>query len=151
VDWKQSLCQHYTGEVNLHMQLNGSFMLHVYNHLFITLAAYICKMICCSFDSHLRRCCSYEKNIADFTINVQENIDPGHPDPDDYILLSEDNFDGCEVEHIVNRSMSINDSDEALKQNYATLIGVISLTCPDALFEGICNYLQMIKDDELLK
>jgi hypothetical protein len=44
-----------------------------------------------------------------------------------------------------------NDSDEALKQNYATLIGVISLTCPDALFEGIYNYLQMIKDDELLK
>jgi hypothetical protein len=50
----------------------------------------------------------------------------------------------------VNRYRSNNDSDEALKQNYATLIGVISLTCPDALFEGICKYLQMIKDDNLL-
>jgi hypothetical protein len=82
---------------------------------------------------------------------VQENIDPGHSDPDDCMLLTEDNFDGCEVEHIVNWCRSINDSDEALKQNYASLIGVISLTCPDALFEGIYNYLQMIKDDELLK
>jgi hypothetical protein len=52
-------------------------------------------------------------------------------------------FDGCEVEHIVNRCRSIN--------NYASLIGVISLTCPDALFEGIYNYLQMIKDYKLLK
>jgi hypothetical protein len=31
------------------------------------------------------------------------------------------------------------------------LIGVISLTCHDALFEGIFEYLQMFKDDELLK
>jgi hypothetical protein len=60
-------------------------------------------------------------------------------------------FDGCEVEHIVNRCRSINNSDAALKQNYASLIGVISLTCPDALFEGIYNYLQMIKDYKLLK
>jgi hypothetical protein len=81
---------------------------------------------------------------------VQENIDLGHPSPDDCMLLTEDNFDGCEVEQIVNRCRWHNDSDEVLKQNYATLIGVISLTCPDALFEGICNYLQKIKDDELL-
>jgi hypothetical protein len=93
----------------------------------------------------------WKNNIANFTVNAQENIDPGHPDPDDCVLLNEDNFDGCEVEHIVNRCWSNNDSNEALKQNYATLIGVINLTCPDALFEGICNYLQMIKDDELLK
>jgi hypothetical protein len=46
---------------------------------------------------------------------------------------------------------SNNDSDQPLKQNYATLIGVISLTCPGALFEGIYNYVQMIKDDELFK
>jgi hypothetical protein len=67
------------------------------------------------------------------------------------MLLTGDNMDGCEVEHNVNRCRSNNNSDEALKQNYATLIDVISLTCPDALFERICNYLQMIKDDELLK
>jgi hypothetical protein len=93
----------------------------------------------------------WKNNIADFTVNVQENIDPSHLDPDDCVLLTEDNFDGCEDEHIVNRCRSNNNSDEALKQNYTTLIGVISLTCHDALFEGICNYLQMIKDDELLK
>jgi hypothetical protein len=92
----------------------------------------------------------WKNNIADFTVNMQENIDPGHPDLDDCMLFTKDNFDGWEVEHIVNRYRSNNDSDEALKQNYATLIGVISLTCPDALFEGICKYLQMIKDDNLL-
>jgi hypothetical protein len=91
----------------------------------------------------------WKNNIADFTINVQENSDPGHPD--DYMLVTDNNDDGCEVEQIAKRYRSNNDSDESLKQNYATLIGVISLTCPDALFEGICNYLQMIKDDELLK
>jgi hypothetical protein len=48
----------------------------------------------------------------------------------------------------LRRDRSNNDSDESLKQNYATLIGFISLMFPDALFEGICNYLQMIKDDE---
>jgi hypothetical protein len=93
----------------------------------------------------------WKNNIADFTVNVQENINPDHPNPDDCMLLTEDNLDGCEVEHIINRCRSNNDSDEAFKQKYATLIDVISLTCPDALFEGICNYLQMIKDDELLK
>jgi hypothetical protein len=93
----------------------------------------------------------WKNNITDFIVNVQESVDLGHPDPNDYLLLTEGNFDGCEVEHIVNIWRSINDSDEALKQNYAILIGVIGLTCPDALFEGIYNYLQMIKDDELLK
>jgi hypothetical protein len=67
------------------------------------------------------------------------------------MLYTENNDDGYKVEQIAKRCRSNNNSDEALKQNYATPIGVISLTCPDALFEGICNYLQMIKDDELLK
>jgi hypothetical protein len=79
----------------------------------------------------------------------RKNNDSEHPD--NYMLVTDNNDDGCEVEQIANRCRSNNDSDEALKQNYATLIGVISLTCPDALFERICNYLQMIKDDELLK
>jgi hypothetical protein len=90
-----------------------------------------------------------ENNIADFTVNVQENSDPGHPD--DCMLVTDNNDDGCKVEQIAKRCRSNNDSDEALKQNYATLIGVISLMCPEALFEGISNYLQMIKDNELLK
>jgi hypothetical protein len=91
----------------------------------------------------------WKNNIANFTVNVQENSDSGHPD--NCMLVIDNNDDGCEVKQIVKRCRSNNDSDESLKQNYATLIGVISLTCPDALFEGICNYLQMIKDDELLK
>jgi hypothetical protein len=91
----------------------------------------------------------WKNNIDGFTINVHENNDPGHPDV--CMLHTDNNDDGCKVEQIAKRSRSNNDSDEALKQNYATLIGVISLTCPDALFEGICNYLQIIKDDELLK
>jgi hypothetical protein len=91
----------------------------------------------------------WKNNIADFTIIVHENSDPGHPD--DCMLDTDNNDDGCEVEQIAKRCWSNNDSNEALKQNYSTLIGVISLTCPDALFEGICNYPQMVKDDELLK
>jgi hypothetical protein len=130
VDRKQSLHQHYTGEVNLHLYLIGFFMLHVCNHIFITHATYICRMICCSFDSNLRRCYSYEKNIiVDFTVDVHENSDPGHPD--NCMLVTNNNNDGCEVEHIAKRCRLNNDFDQSLKQNYATLIGVISLMCPD--------------------
>jgi hypothetical protein len=112
--------------------------------------AHIYRMIRCSFNSNLRRCYSYEKNIiVDFTVDVHENSDPGHPD--NCMLVTNNNNDGCEVEHIAKRCRLNNDFDQSLKQNYATLIGVISLMCPDALFEGIYNYLQMIKDDELLK
>jgi hypothetical protein len=81
----------------------------------------------------------WKNNIADFTINVQENSDPGHPD--DCMLVTDNNDDEWEVEQIMKRCKSNNDSDEALKQNYATLIGVIGLTCSDALFEGICSYI----------
>jgi hypothetical protein len=91
----------------------------------------------------------WKNNIVDFTVNVQENSDPGHLD--DCMLLTDNNDDGCEVEHIAMRCRPNNNSDQPLKQNYATLIGVISLTCSNALFEGIRNYLQMTKDDEFLK
>jgi hypothetical protein len=91
----------------------------------------------------------WKNNIANFTVNVQENSDPGHPDY--CMLVTDNNDDRCEVEQIAKRCRSNNDSDEVLKQNYSTLLGVISLMCPDALFDGICSYLQMIKDDELLK
>jgi hypothetical protein len=67
------------------------------------------------------------------------------------MLVTDNNNDGCEVEHIVKRYRSNNDSDEEVSQNYTTLIGVISLTCSDALFDGICIYLQMINDDEFVK
>jgi hypothetical protein len=91
----------------------------------------------------------WKNNIANFTVNVQENSDFGHLD--NCMLVTDNNDDRCELEQIVNRCRSNNDSNESLKQNYTTLIGGISLMCPDALFEGIYNYLQMIKDDELLK
>jgi hypothetical protein len=91
----------------------------------------------------------WKNNIANFTVNVQEINDPRHLE--DCILVTDNNDDGCKVEHIVKRCRSTNDSDEEVSQNYATLIGVISLTCPDALFDRICNYLQMINDDEFVK
>jgi hypothetical protein len=91
----------------------------------------------------------WKDNITDFTINVQEISDPGHRE--DCMLVVDNNDDGCEVEHIAKRCRSNNDSDEPLKRNYATLIGVISLTFPDALFERLYNYIQMIKDDEFVK
>jgi hypothetical protein len=64
------------------------------------------------------------------------------------MLVTDNNDDRCEVEHIVKRYRPNNDSDQSLKWNYTTLISVISLTCSDALFEGIYNYLQTIKDYE---
>jgi hypothetical protein len=70
---------------------------------------------------------------------VQEISDPGHPE--DCMLVIDNNDDGCEVEHIVKRCRLNNDFDEEVSQNYTTLIGVISLTCRDVLFDGICNYL----------
>jgi hypothetical protein len=91
----------------------------------------------------------WKNNIANFTVNVQEISDPGHPE--DCMLVTDNNDDGCKVEHIINRCKLNNDSDEEVPQNYATLIGVISLTCFDALFDGICNYLQMINDDKFVK
>jgi hypothetical protein len=70
---------------------------------------------------------------------VQEISDPGHPE--DCMLVIDNNDDGCEVEHIVKRCRLNNDFDEEVSQNYTTLIGVISLTFRDVLFDGICNYL----------
>jgi hypothetical protein len=67
------------------------------------------------------------------------------------MLVTDNNNDGYEAEHIVKRCRPNNDSYRPLKWNYATLIGVISLTCPGALFEWIYNYLQTIKDDKFLK
>jgi hypothetical protein len=75
VDQKQSLYQYYASEINLHMQLNASFMLHVCNYLFITRVAYICRMIWCSFDSNLWQCYSYGKNnITDFIVNDRKIV-----------------------------------------------------------------------------
>jgi hypothetical protein len=91
----------------------------------------------------------WKNNIADFTVNVQENSDPEHPD--NCMLVTNNNDDGCKVEQIAKRCRSNSNSNQPLKRNYETHIGVISLTCPDALFEGICNYLQTIKEDEFLK
>jgi hypothetical protein len=91
----------------------------------------------------------WKNNIADFTVNVQEISDLGHPE--DCILVTDNNDDGCEFEHIVKRCRSNNNSNEEVSQNYATLIGVINLTCPDTLFDGIYNYLQTINIDEFMK
>jgi hypothetical protein len=39
----------------------------------------------------------WKNNIVDFTVNVQEISDPGHPE--DCMLVTDNNDDGCEVEH----------------------------------------------------
>jgi hypothetical protein len=55
----------------------------------------------------------WKNNIADFTINVHENSDPIYPD--DCMLVTDNNDDGCEVEQIVKRCRLNNDYDDALK------------------------------------
>jgi hypothetical protein len=67
------------------------------------------------------------------------------------MLVTNNNDNGCEVEQLAKRYRLNNDSDQPLKWNYETVVGVIGLTCPDALFEEICSYLQTIEDDEFLK
>jgi hypothetical protein len=62
----------------------------------------------------------WKNNITNFNVNVQKNSDPRNTD--NCILGTDDN-----------------DSDQSLKQNYEIVIGVNGLTCPDTLFEGICN------------
>jgi hypothetical protein len=52
----------------------------------------------------------WENNIVDFTVNVQEISDPRHLE--DCMLVIDNNDDGCEVEHIVKRCRSNNNSDE---------------------------------------
>jgi hypothetical protein len=79
----------------------------------------------------------WKNNIADFSVNVQENSDTENPS--NCILVTDNNDNGCEVVHLAKKYRSNNDSDQSLKQNYETMIGVIGLTSPDALFEEICN------------
>jgi hypothetical protein len=55
----------------------------------------------------------WKNNIANFTVNVQENTDPEHSD--NCMLVTEKNNDGCEVEQITKRCRSNNDFDQPLK------------------------------------
>jgi hypothetical protein len=73
-----------------------------------------------------------KNNIANFTVNVQENSDPVNLDV--CMLVTDNNNDGCEVEQLVKTCRSNNDSDQLLKRNYEIVIGVIILMCLDALF-----------------
>jgi hypothetical protein len=57
----------------------------------------------------------WKNNITDFTVNVQENSDPGHPD--DCMLVTDNNDDGCEVEQITKRCRPNNDSNQPLNRN----------------------------------
>jgi hypothetical protein len=70
---------------------------------------------------------------------VQKNSDPRNPD--ECMLVTDNNDNGCEVDQLAKRYRSNNDSDQSLKWSYETVIGVIGLTCPNALFEGIYTYL----------
>jgi hypothetical protein len=55
----------------------------------------------------------WKNNLADFTVNVQENNDSGHPD--DCMLVTDNNDDRCKVEQIEKRCRSNNNSDPPLK------------------------------------
>jgi hypothetical protein len=57
----------------------------------------------------------WKNNTTDFTVNVQEISDPGHSE--DRMLVTDNNDNGCEVEHIVKRCRSNNNSDEEVSQN----------------------------------
>jgi hypothetical protein len=67
------------------------------------------------------------------------------------MVVTLDNDNGCEVEQPTKRCCLYSDIDQSLKENYDTVISVVSLTCGDALFQGICNYLQIVEDAEFLK
>jgi hypothetical protein len=67
------------------------------------------------------------------------------------MVVTLDNDNGCEVELPMKRCFLHNDIDQSLKENYDTMISVVSLTCGDVLFQGICNYLQIVEDAEFLK
>jgi hypothetical protein len=55
----------------------------------------------------------WKNNITDFSINLQKNSDPGHPN--DCMLVTDNNNDGYEAEHIVKRCRPNNDSYRPLK------------------------------------
>jgi hypothetical protein len=91
----------------------------------------------------------WKNNTTYFTAKIQTDSDPGNSS--DCIVVTLDYDNGCEVEHPMEQCCLHNDIDQSLKENYDTMISVVSLTCGDALFQGICNYLQTVEDAEFLK
>jgi len=82
-------------------------------------------------------------------VNMQEETDSGNPS--DCMVTTPVEENGCEVEKPAKRSRSLQETDHSLQENYDTVVSVVALTCSDALFQGICNYLQLVEDAELLK
>jgi hypothetical protein len=61
------------------------------------------------------------------------------------MVVTLDNGNGCEVEQPTKLCCLHNDIEQSLKENYDIVISVISLSCGDAFFQGICNYLQTVR------
>jgi hypothetical protein len=132
VGQKQSLHQHYTSEVNVHLYLID-FLSYMSVIIYSSLMLLILQDYMLQFRLKLAAVLLLLKNnIANFTVNVQENSDPINLDV--CMLVTDNNNDGCEVEQLVKTCRSNNDSDQLLKQNYEIVIGVIILMCLDALF-----------------
>jgi hypothetical protein len=132
VGQKQSLHQHYTSEVNVHLYLID-FLSYMSVIIYSSLMLLILQDYMLQFRLKLAAVLLLLKNnIANFTVNVQENSDPINLDV--CMLVTDNNNDGCEVEQLVKTCRSKNDSDQLLKQNYEIVIGVIILMCLDALF-----------------
>jgi hypothetical protein len=132
VGQKQSLHQHYTSEVNVHLYLID-FLSYMSVIIYSSLMLLILQDYMLQFRLKLTAVLLLLKNnIANFTVNVQENSDPINLDV--CMLVTDNNNDGCEVEQLVKTCRSKNDSDQLLKQNYEIVIGVIILMCLDALF-----------------
>jgi hypothetical protein len=132
VGQKQSLHQHYTSEVNVHLYLID-FLSYMSVIIYSSLMLLILQDYMLQFRLKLAAVLLLLKNnIANFTVNVQENSDPVNLDV--CMLVTDNNNDGCEVEQLVKTCRSNNDSDQLLKRNYEIVIGVIILMCLDALF-----------------
>jgi hypothetical protein len=91
----------------------------------------------------------WKNNIADFSMKMQANSDPGNPS--DWMVVTLNNDDGCDVYQRVKRSRSHKDIDHSIEENYDIVISVVGLRCGDALFQGSCNYLQTIEDVDFLQ
>jgi hypothetical protein len=90
----------------------------------------------------------WKNNIADFNTKMQANSDPGNPS--NCMVVTPNNDDGFDVYRPVKRSRSHKDIDHSIEETYDTVISVVGLTCCDALFQGIYNYLQTIEDADFL-
>ena len=91
----------------------------------------------------------WKNNVVDFTVDTLAENDPGNPS--DCMIVDQVNDNGCEVDKPIERPRSKKETQYPLQDSYDTVVSVVALTCSDALFDAISNYIQMIEDAEFLK